>query len=301
MREDAEDAGMGPLDLLVAVVENLRILVLGVTCAGLLGYGLSFFWPEQFVSQAILALPEATPGVAQNGAHRVQAFPLVAQAAVMMVSQPVLDPVVQSLPPVVGQSAQRARMVLAEQIKVTVGKEGLMRLEVTARAPAEAQAIANAVIDSWLRTTVPTEQYRLEMALRLEHDQRALLVIDKTLRQLSLESPAGASIPGGRLAESGNVVALLQLQSQYLDRTLNLPRLMAGVTRDVVKQAPTLPTDAESPRRARVAGVSALVTGLALLVWVCARRGWRNVAPGSGFADNQDRLRAAFRRGGRGV
>ena len=301
MREDAEVAGVGPLDLLVAVVENLRILVLGVICAGLLGYGLSFFWPEQFVSQAILALPEATPGVAQNGAHRVQAFPLVAQAAVMMVSQPVLDPVVQSLPPVVGQSAQRARMVLAEQIKVTVGKEGLMRLEVTARAPAEAQAIANAVIDSWLRTTVPTEQHRLEMALRLEHDQRALLVIDKTLRQLSLESPAGASIPGGRLAESGNVVALLQLQSQYLDRTLGLPRLMAGVTRDVVKQAPTLPTDPESPRRARVAGVSALVTGLALLGWVCARRGWRSFTPGSGFADNQDRLRAAFRRGGRGV
>lgn len=62
----------------------------------------------------------------------------------MMVSPLVLDPVVQSLSLSAGHTIESARAKLASQIKATVGKDGLLRIDATANTPLEAQKIANA-------------------------------------------------------------------------------------------------------------------------------------------------------------
>jgi hypothetical protein len=68
-------------DLLLVVAENLKLLILGPLVVGLLALGIGYALPQSFTSQAILALPTPTP----------------TQAAAMLVSPLVLDPVIESL------------------------------------------------------------------------------------------------------------------------------------------------------------------------------------------------------------
>ena len=127
-----EENEISLLDLLVVVAENLKLLILGPFAAGLLALGIAFALPQSYVSQAILALPAPAP----------------TQAAAMMVSSIVLDRVIESLNLSKGQPIQVARETLTNEIKATVGKDGLLRLDVSVPSAIQAQAIANAVIDS---------------------------------------------------------------------------------------------------------------------------------------------------------
>ncbi len=120
--------------MLVVVAENLKLLILGPFAAGLLALGIAFALPQSYVSQAILALPAPAPAPTQ--------------AAAMMVSSIVLDRVIESLNLSKGQPIQVARETLTNEIKATVGKDGLLRLDVSIPSAIQAQAIANAVIDS---------------------------------------------------------------------------------------------------------------------------------------------------------
>ncbi|NMM11420.1 MAG: hypothetical protein HHJ16_14250 [Polaromonas sp.] len=115
-----EEKEVSLLDLLVVVAENLKLLILGPVLVGLLAIGYAL--PQSLTSQAILALPA----------------PIAPQAAAMMVSPLVLDPVIQMQNLSKGQSIQGARAELASQIKAAVGKDGLLRLDVTADTPIHA-------------------------------------------------------------------------------------------------------------------------------------------------------------------
>ena len=95
----------------------------------------------------------------------------------MMVSSFVLDPVITALNLSGGQAREEARAGLAKQIKASVGKDGLLRLEVSATAPLEAQAIGNAVIDHWLKSTIPAEQERADLEKRLAYAKAALMSV----------------------------------------------------------------------------------------------------------------------------
>ena len=149
------------LDLLVVVAENLKLLILGPFAAGLLALGIAFTLPQSYVSQAILALPTPT------------------HAATMMVSSIVLDRVVESMKLSKGQPIQVASKTLANEIKATVGKDGLLHLDVSAPSAIQAQAIANAVIDNWLINTVPSGDDRADLEKRLSY---AKLAFDSTTR-----------------------------------------------------------------------------------------------------------------------
>ena len=105
-----EENEISLLDLLIVVAENLKLLILGSFAAGLLALGIAFILPQSYVSQAILSLPTPTP----------------AQAAAMMVSPIVLDRVAESLKLSKEQPIQVTRKTLANEIKATVGKDGLL-------------------------------------------------------------------------------------------------------------------------------------------------------------------------------
>ena len=148
------------LDLLLVLAENAKLLLMGPLLAGLVALGVSFQSPQQFVSEAILAVP-ATPQPPT-------------QAASLLRSPLVLDPVVAAFDLAKSRSVNQARQELASSVKSSLGKDGLLRLEVTGPSPDRAQAIANALIDAWLKTTRPGEQDRKDLETRLTYAKKLL-------------------------------------------------------------------------------------------------------------------------------
>jgi hypothetical protein len=97
------------------------------------------------------------------------------------------------------------------------------------------------------------------------------------------------------LGEAGtSLVALGELQARYLGEVLSLPRTIQGLSRDIVIQPPTLPTEAVAPKKSLIAVMAALASGFALLLWVFMRKAWVNTQQDPVTAIKQARLWAAM-------
>ena len=279
MESRADQASL--LDLLLVLAENAKLLLLGPLLAGLLALAMSYTLPQQFVSEAILAVP-ATP---QSPA----------QAASLMRSPLVLDPVVAAFDLAKSRSINQARQSLADTVKSSVGKDGLLRLSVTGPSPAQAQAIANALIDAWLKTTKPGEQDRKDLETRLAYAKASLEGASGLLARLSKESAGYLAQPLTR-GEAGTTLASVgDLQTRYLNEVLSVTRALQGLSRDVVVQPPTLPTEHVPSKKSMSAMLAALAAGFVLLVVVFVRRSWRKLAAQPEAASKLGRLRAAIK------
>lgn len=288
MEIDVDEKEISLFDLLLVVAENLKLLILGPLVVGLLALGYGYSLPQSFTSQSILALP--------TGSSTPTPTPTTtpAQASAMMVSPLVLDPVIESLNLSKGQPIQVVRTGLASQIKAAVGKDGLLRLDVTANTPLEAQSIANAVIDTWLKSTRPGEQDRVDLEKRLAYAKVSLESIRRLLGRLTAEGTADLNKPLTRGEAGTSIVAVGELQARYLGEVLSIPRLLQGLSRDVVVQPPTLPTEPVAPKKSLIAMMAALGSGFALLLWVFMRQAWKNAAQDPQAAEKQAKLLAAM-------
>jgi hypothetical protein len=273
------------LDLLLVLAGNAKLLLLGPLVAGLFALALSYLLPQKYVSEAILVIPIATGGTAQP----------TAQAASLMRSPLVLDPVIVAFDLSKGRSVNLARQEFAEAVKASVGKDGLLRLAVTGPSAAQSQALANAVIDAWVKTTKPAEQDRKDIETRLSYAKTSLDGVTALVARLSKESGSYLAQPLSRGEAGATLASVGDLQSRYVNEVLNLTRSLQGLSRDVVVQPPTLPTEHVSPKKSMIAILAALGTGFALLLWVFMRQSWRALATRPEAADKLDRLRATFK------
>ena len=183
---------------------------------------------------------------------------------------------------------------LANEIKVTVGKDGLVRLDVSAPSAIQAQAIANTVIDNWLISTVPSGDDRADLEKRLSS---AKLALDSTIRFVDrFTAKDEISLNKSLLLEQGGstIVVVGELQARYLSEVLITSRSLKSLSRDIVMQPPTLPTEHVSPKKGLFATLSALAAGFALLLWVFMHQAWRNAALDPQAAPKLARLRAAL-------
>ena len=288
MEMNEQDDEISLLDLMLVMAENIKLLLLGPLLAGLLALGVGFVLPQKFVSNAILALPTvaSTPTPTPT--------PTPTQAAAMMVSPIVLDPIIAKLGLAGDQTLQAARVELAQQIKATVGKDQLLRLDVTAETPAAAQTLANAIIDNWLKSTAPGELDRVDLEKRLGYAQKSLDSVTRLIERLTAEGSANLNQPLTRGEAGTSIVAVGELQARYLADVINIPRTLQGLSRDVVLQPPTLATEPVSSKKALIATLAALGTGFALLLFVFMRAAWRGAAQDPEAAQKQTRLRAAL-------
>lgn len=286
MNEEENEISL--LDLLVVVVENVRLLVLGPLAIGLVALGISFALPQRFVSEAILALPSQALTQTQTPG----------QAAAIIVSPLVLDPVIEKLQLLEGDNIQLARTKLSRRIGASVGKDGLLRLDVVASKPVQAQGIANLLIDTWLKTTIPGLQDSADLEKRLAYAKVSLDAVRRLQERLTTEGSAGLDKALTRGDAGVSVVAVGELQARYLSDVLNLPRALQGFSRDVVVQPPTLPMEAVGPRKGLIAGSALLGGAVVLLLWVFMRQAWKIAARNPDSAAKQARLLAAmpFRR-----
>jgi uncharacterized protein involved in exopolysaccharide biosynthesis len=283
MKIEKEPAGL--IDLLIVLAENIKLLVMGPVLAGLVALGVGFAMEQSFTSEAILSVPQSTA---------VASTPTSAQAVTMMTSPLVLDPVIRSLNLTQGRSPEAARKELASQIKATVGRDGLVRLNATAKSPQEAQKLSNAVIDAWLKTTLPMPQDRADLEKRLSYAQTSLASVRGLLARLTAEGTANLAKPLSRGEAGTSLIAVGELQARYLAEVLSIPRTLQGLTRDVVVQPPTLPIDAVAPKKSLMAILAALGTGFALLLWVFVRKAWTGASVDPLAADKQTRFRKAL-------
>ncbi|MDO9145565.1 Wzz/FepE/Etk N-terminal domain-containing protein [Rhodoferax sp.] len=284
MDVEAQEAEISLLDLLVVVAENIKLLLLGPLLAGLVALGIGYALPQNYVSQAILLLPSTNSTNSTNSA----------QAAAMMTSPLVLDPIIATDPELNAKPIETARIALAGKLKAAVAKDGLLRLDATATQPQAAQALANAVIDNWLKSTVPGPQDRADLEKRLSYASNALASVTTLLNTLSVDGAVSLGKPLTRGEAGTSLVGLGELQTRYLNDVLGIPRSLQGLSRDVVKQPPTLPTEPVSNKKALIAVMSTLGAGFALLLFVFMRQAWRNASQDPETAPKMARLRAAF-------
>lgn len=279
-------------DLLLVVVENLKLLILGPAAIGLLALAIGYALPQSFTSQAILALPTPTPTPTLTSVPVPIQTPT--QAAAMMVSPVVLDPVIRSLNLSADRSIEGTRTKLASQIKAVAGKDGLLRLNVTANSPLQAQAIANTVIDTWLKSTVPGEQDRADLKKRLAYAETSLASVRRLLDRLTSEGSANLRQPLTRGEAGTSIVAVGELQALYFAEVLSIPRALQGLSRDIVVQQPTLPAEPIGPQKGLIAVLAAIGSSLALLLWVFMRQAWMNAKQDPEVAVKQAKLRATL-------
>lgn len=276
MQTRDEEGQMGVLDVLIVCAENIKLLWLGPLLVGGLVFLLAFALPQSFTSQAILiSAPVHTP--------TIMASPLV------------LDPVISALNWSDGTNMESARARLSSQIKALAGKDGLLRLEVTANRPEEAQKIANLIITAYLRSTVPGALERADLEQRLAYAKSALQSVRQLLERTTSGAVHGLNKPliAGELGT--NMVALGELQARYLTEVLSIPRTLQGVSRDTVIQTPTLPMQASAPNKMLIASWAALLSGLALLFALLCHKSWLHTQQDPVIAEKQARLQAALR------
>ena len=288
MNVETEESEVRLLDLLLVVAENIKLLVLGPLVIGLIALGIAFALPPSFVSQAILALPAASATPTSTPT------PTPTLAAAMMVSPLVLDPIVENFKLGEGKPIESARDEFAKRVKAVVGKDGLLRLNVTDHSAAQAQSLANAVIDGWLKSTVPGPQEREDLQKRLEVAQSSLKTVNTLLDRLSIDGAASLDKPMTRGEAGAGLVTVGELQARYLADVLVIPRALQGLSRDVVKQPPTLPTEAVAPKKSLIAVLATLASGFVLLLFVFMRQAWKNAAADPEAALKHSQLRRAL-------
>lgn len=275
-----DESSVTVFDWLLVLAENVRFLVIGTVVIGLGAFGLAQLVSPKYVSQAILLL-STTQGASVSSDLP---DPIAPQVASIMLSPVVLDPVIASLDLAKGRPLDLARRALAEQVSAIVTKEGLLHVQVTDAVPETAQAIGNAVIDTWLKTTVPSEQQRVELEARLAFARAAL-------NTNVAPSPAGSTAPG-QPASTGFGPG--ELRSRYFDEVIRIPKILRGVTREVVRLAPTLPTEKAAPDIGRITILSATFGFLALLLFLLIRQSWRGAMQNPRNARKWGEVRAAF-------
>jgi uncharacterized protein involved in exopolysaccharide biosynthesis len=263
------------LDLLVTLVENLKLLIIGPLLVGLCALAIGFAWPKTYESVAVL---------------QSEQFP-----ASLMTTATVLDPVIASLGLAKDETVEEARSQLREQIKAVTGRtDKLLTLTVSAGSAEQAQAIANALLQQAYKESRPRANAlsRLETQLaeaqtRLKNAQSAAAGL---ARRLESSAPiTSGNDPGRGYADLLNAVAAAQTQISTLEAQLD-----GLISPAQLIQAPTLPQKASKPKKTLLAIGATLATGLMLVMFVFMRQVARKTAANARAAEKLARIRRSM-------
>jgi LPS O-antigen subunit length determinant protein (WzzB/FepE family) len=278
------------LDLLLVVAENLKLLIVVPILVGLMALALSYTLPQSFISLAIISMPVQAQAPTQTQTPTQAAT----QAAVMFVSPLILDQVISALHLADSANSERVRNLLISQIRTVVGKDGLLRVEVTAPNPGQAQAISSAIIEAWLKSSKPGGQDRIELEKRLAYAEASLASANRVMAELG---KVGRTVKSGLVASGDAAIAfaaLSELQTRDQASVVNISRALQRLSQDIVVQPPTLPINAVAPKRSVIATMAAIGCAFALLIWVFMQFAWVTMAKDPFVARTQARLRGAL-------
>ncbi len=271
-----QENDIGLLDILVTLAENIKLLIIGPLLLGLCVLGICYAVPQSFDSVAVLQAEQPI--------------------ASLMTTAAVLDPVATGLGLTRDESAEEARRLLREQVKVAVGRnDKLLTLTASGPTPQQAQAIAQAVLQQTYLQSRPktSERARLEAQLqgaqgRLKDAQDAAVSVLKRLESSTNTQNSIELARGYGYADLLGAAAAAQKQAGELQTQLE------GVSDAQLVQAPTLPQKASKPKKALLAIGATLATGLVLLLFVFMRQSLRDTAQDAEAAGKLARIRRAL-------
>ncbi len=271
-----QDDEIDLLDVLATVAENLKLLVLGPLIAAAIAWAVASQTPPVYESIsivrptelniqeriAIIAPPRSNPQV----------------LAQMAQSLDVLSTVSQSLGTPANASA-------------TVGRQdNLVTLSTSASTPEQAQQLNRAIWEQVFPRTQPSTEHKEQLQTQLQILQKGLTA------SAALEQATAQQLASGQITE---VAARLyaDIQSANAQRMRDIAHLQAeldGLTAANFIQQATLPTAPRKSRKALITAVTALGTGMVLLVFIFTRQALRNANHNPQQAQSLGRLRAAL-------
>ena len=232
--QDDEDE-ISLLDLLLVVVDNLRLLVLGPLAAGLLALGICFVITPIFTATTKLLPPQQQQSSAASMLQSLGALGGLAGAAAglknpadqyvaFMKSRSLQDALIDRFKLMDRYEAkfrERARTSLDGNVVMTSGKEGLITVDVSDKDPAFAAHLANAHVE---------ELGRLMTRLAVTEAQQRRLFFEKQLGNAKDNLIKSELI----LKASGIDSNVLKTSSAAVE---GVARLKAGITAQEIKLA----------------------------------------------------------------
>ena len=255
----APDDEIDLLDLLVAIAENIKLLVLGPVVAGLLALGVSFALPSTFESKAVI------------NANKGGVDPNVLVS--MSTTAAVLEPVRQQIGFKPDLPTERALNELRASIKASLGRADKL-ITVTAPTAEQAQRNNQALLAELFKQSQPRGEDLARLSARLEFEKEALTKV------LSLEEELIAIIKSGKESDllSATYVNVTTMKGSHFAMIQSLDAQIEGLGQDALVQPATLPEKPTSNKKALVATITALATGFALLLFVFVRQAFVNSA-----------------------
>jgi hypothetical protein len=272
----APDDEIDLLDLLVAIAENIKLLVLGPVVAGLLALGVSFALPSTFESKAVI------------NANKGGVDPNVLVS--MSTTAAVLEPVRQQIGFKPDLPTERALNELRASIKASLGRADKL-ITVTAPTAEQAQRNNQALLAELFKQSQPRGEDLARLSARLEFEKEALTKV------LSLEEELIAIIKSGKESDllSATYVNVTTMKGSHFAMIQSLDAQIEGLGQDALVQPATLPEKPTSNKKALVATITALATGFALLLFVFVHQAFVNSAANPDSAAKLARIKHSLR------
>lgn len=285
------------LDLAVLLVRHAKLLVGAMVLGAILAVGWTYLLPRDYVSHAMVHLPR--PHYLMDGL--VMGAPRVSvqtppEAAKVIKSPIVLDPVILKLNLNKSVSTEIARQRLAKAISISVGPEYVLFLEVAGGSPREAQERADAILDAWLSTMRPSPQEQAGLEGLLAQAQASLVVVNDVIKHLTAVPKARLQRGDAQGGVESNLALAIAMQP-YLQRQVDtISGMLGGLARDAVKQKPTLPSEPEDVRWGLFGLFGAVLGGGLALLWVVLMDAWRRSLKDPAILERLQRLHSAGKR-----
>lgn len=240
--EIAEDDGIELLDILQTLAENARLLIYGPLIVGLVALGVSFLLKPHYIATTSIMTPQQKQGAAGAALAQLSALTGMMGSAGpsssagmyigLLKSRTIADRLIDrfglmKLPEV--KIREDAREVLARVTQISVGKDGLITINVISSTPRLSAATANAYVE---------ELASLTSRLAVTEAQQRRRFLDKEVAKAK-ENLAKAEIALGGAGVSENTLkfnpatmgqGIATLKAQVMAKELQLSSMRGYLT-----------------------------------------------------------------------
>lgn len=272
-------------DFLLVICENIKLLVAGPLIAGIVALSVTSFGPQRYVSQATILLQPSTSTLTSTPT------PTPKLAASLLKTALIIDPIIDSLDLANGKSKQAVRDAVVSEINAVVDKAGLLQIEVSAPSALAAQELATALIESLLESTKPSKQERQELEKKLLFAENKFKSVSILINQLEVEAGKLNGKFTSRSDVGTKLLALSESQARYSQDVSQISKAIMGLSRNVIVQSPSLPSEANKEHTVVLAVLSVFFL---LLIFVCLRQAWEASAAAPESAQKKLRLLRSF-------
>jgi hypothetical protein len=263
------------LDLLLVIVENLRLLVLGPLVAGLVAFVGASLMPKTYESTAILNAEQAT--------------------ASLMNSASVLDPIAVDLGYTQKLGMDEARLKIKKEVQIHFNaKDKLLNVTAQAQTPQAAQVLVQAVLNQTYLKSKPRDSEKLRLQKQLEQAQNQEKQAYQSANILGKKLDTVAIAGGSDLVQG--YAQMLRVLQESQEKQLDIEKQLNGLDSSVLVQEPTLPSKHKDDKRGLITLLVVQLVGFILFVGIFVIRAFRGAAENFNSTKKIKNIKTAWRK-----